>query len=427
MPGLDGIETTRAIESHGGGTEIPTVIMVTAYGREEASQVARGVSINSFLTKPVNPSTLLDAIMRAMGHTVISESRTRSRQDEAAGDIARLRGARVLLVEDNDINQELALELLTSNGIKAAVAGDGKEALELLEKETFDGVLMDCQMPIMDGYEATRRLRRDERFQDLPVLAMTANAMAGDREKVLLAGMNDHIAKPINVIEMFHTMARWIVPSQPSLDVAEEQKDKVVIPELDGINTETGLSRTQGNSKLYLKLLRRFAESQAEFVHEFTGAVGNSDWELATRLAHTLKGVAGNIGADLLQDASADLERRALEHQTGEAELAAVDTELLRVLTSVRSLDDITTVKVKTSEAPLDRKAVEGVLEALAAQIADYDTSALETIESNSELFTSGLLASELSLLEKGLEAYDFDAAQAVLEKMRDWLATGQT
>ena len=423
MPGLDGIETTRAIQSDERLTEIPTVVMVTAYGREEASQAASGVSISSYLTKPVNPSTLLDAIMRAMGHAVVGESRTRSRQDEAAGDIARLHGARVLLVEDNEINQELALELLTSNGINVAMAGDGKEALEILEQETFDGVLMDCQMPVMDGYEATRRIRRDERFGKLPVLAMTANAMAGDREKVLLAGMNDHIPKPINVVEMFRTMARWIVPSQPSQAATTRKKDETAIPELDGINTEAGLSRTQGNSKLYLKLLRRVAESQADFVNEFSGAVGNKDWELATRLAHTLKGVAGNIGAELLQDASAELEKKALEHQPGTAELKAAGTELQRLLTSVRSLDDFTAEKAKTSAAPLDREAVDFVLVTLAEQIADYDTSALETIESNCEVFTAHFLSSQLPLLEKALESYDFEAAQDVIEKMRDWLA----
>ncbi len=125
----------------------------------------------------------------------------------------RLQGARVLLVEDNDINQELVMELLRSEGIEVKTADDGRQALDLLEQERFDGVLMDCQMPVMDGYEATRRIRRQAKWKDLPIIAMTANAMKGDREKVLAAGMNDHIAKPVKPTTMFATMARWIKPT----------------------------------------------------------------------------------------------------------------------------------------------------------------------------------------------------------------------
>ncbi len=126
--------------------------------------------------------------------------------------VARLRGAKVLLVEDNEINQELVLELLLSKGIEVETANDGRRALDLLEQERFDGVLMDCQMPVMDGYETTRHLRAQEKFKDLPILAMTANAMKGDREKVLSAGMNDHIAKPIKPDVMFSRMEKWIRP-----------------------------------------------------------------------------------------------------------------------------------------------------------------------------------------------------------------------
>jgi CheY-like chemotaxis protein len=423
MPGMDGIETTRTLQSDSQLTEVPTVIMVTAYGREEANEAAGGVDIRSYLTKPVNPSALLDAIMMAMGHAEARETRTSSRMEEGAEDIATLRGAYVLLVEDNEINQELALELLETNGIRVAVANDGQEALELIDKESFDGVLMDCQMPVIDGYEATRRLRKQERFKDLPVLAMTANAMAGDREKVIIAGMNDHIAKPINVKEMFHTMAKWITPSKPSKKVVVTEVEEMAIPKLHGINTEAGLARTQGNSTLYLKLLRKVAKSQAGFISEFSEAEKQGDWELATRLAHTLKGVAGNIGAELLQDACAELEKQAIEHQTGDTELKAVEAALQQVLKSVSSLaDDAADDQTGTIDHPLDRDAVQQVLSTLAQQCGEFDTSALETIESNSQLFTTDFLKSESILMQKALEAYDFETAEAVIEKMQGWI-----
>ena len=417
MPGMDGMETTRAIQSDARLTEVPMVIMVTAYGREEASEAAEDVIISGFLPKPVTPSNLLDAIMLALGYAVASEARSSSRQEEAAVDIARLRGAHVLLVEDNEINQELALELLANNGISVAVANDGQEALDILDKDDFDGVLMDCQMPVMDGYTATRELRKQERFKDLPILAMTANAMAGDREKVIAAGMNDHIAKPINVNEMFHTMAKWITPSKPAAALVEKRVEEVIIPELDGINTEDGLARTQGNSKLYLKLLRKVGESQVNFASEFDAAIVAEDWELAQRLAHTLKGVAGNIGAEQLQSACSALEAQAKEHQAGDAERKVLGVELQRVLTSLAGLPIITE---KVAEVPLEPGAINAVLATLEALIADDDTSVLDLLESKESVFVAAGLGTELKNITRTLEDYDFEAARAVLDKMEE-------
>ncbi|TXH87905.1 MAG: response regulator, partial [Rhodoferax sp.] len=165
------------------------------------------------LTKPVTPSTLLEAIGDTLHKGVEITTRSEERAESHSEAMAALKGARVLLVEDNDMNQELALELLANAGVEATLAVNGQDALDkLAANPQYDGVLMDCQMPVMDGYTATREIRKNPRYKDLPILAMTANAMAGDREKVLDAGMNDHIAKPLNVNAMFTTMARWIRP-----------------------------------------------------------------------------------------------------------------------------------------------------------------------------------------------------------------------
>nr|WP_297353128.1 response regulator [uncultured Caldimonas sp.] len=219
MPGMDGVTCAQMLAQHDALRHpAPVVMMATAFGREEVRQLLadRGVAVAALLTKPVVASALLDACATTLGHAPVAASNEswgrRRRMRNGLG--AKLAGARVLLVEDNAFNQELATELLAGAGIEVRLAADGEQALKTLEHESFDAVLMDCQMPVMDGYEATRLLRQRRELQALPVIAMTANAMTGDREAVLAAGMNDHIAKPIAIDEMFATLARWIKPRQ---------------------------------------------------------------------------------------------------------------------------------------------------------------------------------------------------------------------
>ena len=214
MPVMDGVETVRQMQA-GLLAKPPTVIMVTAFGREEAmaSAAERGVTMPTVLTKPVTPSTLLEAIGETLQKGIEITTRSEERAESDTEAMKSLKGARVMLVEDNDMNQELAMELLANAGLEVVLAVNGQDALDKLNADArFDGVLMDCQMPVMDGYTATREIRKNERFKNIPIIAMTANAMAGDREKVINAGMNDHIAKPLNVGMMFSTMAKWIKP-----------------------------------------------------------------------------------------------------------------------------------------------------------------------------------------------------------------------
>jgi PAS domain S-box-containing protein len=216
MPGVDGMECARLLSQQSGRRHpLPTVLMLTAFSRAEALQRLgeQQLAVGALLTKPVTPSTLFDACSKAIGLAVRHATRVVQREEDLAKHQAGLSGARILLVEDNPINQELALDVLSRAGIVVCVACDGQEALDMLDRQRFDGVLMDCQMPVLDGFAATRALRRQPRLQDLPVIAMTANAMVGDRDKVLAAGMNDHIAKPIKVEEMFATLARWVHPA----------------------------------------------------------------------------------------------------------------------------------------------------------------------------------------------------------------------
>jgi len=422
MPGMDGLEVTRAIQHDTALSEIPTVIMVTAYGREEARQAATDVDISGFLTKPVTPSSLLDAIMMAMGREAISESRADSRQLESSEAIARLRGAKILLVEDNEVNQELAMELLQSNGLAVALANNGAEALSQLESGNFDGVLMDIQMPIMDGYEATHKIRQQTQYRDLPVIAMTANAMAGDREKVLSAGMNDHIAKPINVYDMFNTMAQWIKPAHPELVSAAQNRSTdtdELIPELAGINTGAGLAITQGNTALFRKLLLKFRANYADFSNAFRDAQKSDDAQAVTRLAHSLKGVASNIGATQVQRAAGALEQASINGQSDlEALLQHVNEVLEPLIDELAVLDN--SEAAKATEGSVDNEQVNGLLTRLHELLEDDDADATVIIDELEALPTPAVDQAQLKQLSKFIGEYDFDEALKVLEGLEE-------
>ena len=421
MPEQDGVSTIRALESKLKLTAPPAVIMMTAYGREEVSEAAAGLNVSSFLTKPVTASTLLDSIMLGLGQEVIRETRVRSRQGKADEALAKLRGAKILLVEDNEINQELALELLTSNGLKVETANDGQEALDALAVNDFDGVLMDCQMPVLDGYQATGKIREQKRFKALPVLAMTANAMAGDREKVLAAGMNDHIAKPINVQEMFTIMAKWITPSGPidELGVAtKEILEEDEISELPGINVVAGLATCQENHKLYRKLLLKFNQSESDFIDQFHQAQRDDDPEAASRCAHSLKGVAGNIGATEVQSAAEALEhgcKGGLPAAQIDILLEGVGSALLPVLeglTLLEKSDSSTAVQA----GKLDLKQFKLQLSDLRRLLEDDDTDATEVVEKLEELPGIAVYAADLKSLGKAIGAYEFELALRELD-----------
>jgi len=348
MPDLDGIAALEAMRDMA-LTQQPAALLVTSFNREQASQAAaqRNLGLSGVLTRPVTLSNLLEAVGHALHKNLAVETRKTQRADQAQQTRQQLRGARVLLVEDNDMNQELALELLGQAGMDVVLAINGQEALDKLATEPpFDGVLMDCQMPVMDGYTATRALRQNPQWTDLPVLAMTANAMAGDREKVLAAGMNDHIAKPLNVADMFATMAKWIKPARPgpvpgeaqvtSVSVAENSYDSSDKAGFDidfltsiGLDTTAGLAVATQDVRLYRRLLRRFAAGQTDFENQFRAAQSGPDATAPTRLAHTLKGAAGNIGARAVQTAAAALE--AACHDP-EATGAAIESQLSQTL-----------------------------------------------------------------------------------------------
>jgi signal transduction histidine kinase/CheY-like chemotaxis protein len=429
MPGMDGIETVRRLREVE-LARLPAVIMVTAYGREEAlsSAAGRGVEMNSVLTKPVTPSTLLEAVGQALGKGAIVETRAVSKHQQHSEAIAKLNGARVLLVEDNDMNQELAIDLLNKAGVEVVLANHGQEALDILaQDQRFDGVLMDCQMPVMDGYAAARALRAMPQFDGLPIIAMTANAMAGDHEKVLAAGMQDHIAKPINVAGMFATMAHWIKPKhgQPQAAVVPHAATEVRVtaapslPVLAGIDMPAGLATCMGDPALYRRLLLKFRDSQAGFGAAFASALADADPTAATRSAHTLKGMAGNIGARAVQAAAQALETACGQGAAAsqlEPLAAAVLRELDPVIATLRVLDTAAPAAPVAITLAIDPAQLGEQAHKLKALLADSDSSAADLWESHLDLFRAAW-PQHWKRIQTGLSDLDLDAALAALEE----------
>jgi polar amino acid transport system substrate-binding protein len=287
---------------------------------------------------------------------------------------------------------------------------------------------MDCQMPVMDGYEATRKLREQELFKDLPVLAMTANAMAGDREKVLAAGMNDHIAKPINVQEMFSIMARWITPANPQQESFVPEDDQVVeqeitdFPELPGVNLSAGLATTQNNHKLYRKLLLKFRVSELDFVEQFRQALTDTDLEAAQRYAHTLKGVAGNIGAKDVQQAAAALESACREDRASEEIEQLLDTVDAALSPMLAGLSVLEQPETAASTREVDPEKRDALLSQLRDLLEDDDTDACEVIEELEPLSGTGDHATVLQRLSTAIGEYDFDQALTELDTLESIL-----
>ncbi len=364
MPGMDGIEAARRIRQEARLERKPAVILVTAYGREEVMLQAEGAGLDGFLVKPVSPSVLFDAVMQALADDAPKELRAAETKGAARELVESLAGARVLLAEDNEINQQVATEILAEVGVVVTVVNNGREALDALARASFDAVLMDVQMPVMDGYTATGLIRGNPEFATLPVIAMTAHAMAGDIEKSAAAGMNDHVAKPIDPDHLFETLVKWIaVPKVPrpegggralrgtearsGSDAAITTSVPPAFPStLDGFELSAGLRRLGGNQALYRKLLADFAGGYAGRAQELRAALDARDYEAARSLAHDVKGLAGNLAADPLQSAAGAVEKlvKGADAASPPAEgalrdaMAALEAELARALRAAGSL-----------------------------------------------------------------------------------------
>ena len=352
MPGMDGIETIAMIQDI--KPKPPAVIGVTAYGRDEAVKAAsdKAVALAQVLPKPVTGSSLLDAIGNALGRPVKHHESSPEKYDYEYERAAQaLAGAHLLLVEDNEFNQELAMDLLHNAGVSVEVATNGIEAVRMVEHNRYDGVLMDCQIPLMDGYAATQEIRNTLGRKNLPIIAMTANALNRDKSKALAAGMDDHISKPLNVRKMFTTISKWVKPSASFMtkNTANTQPDtNFDLTLLNAIDTAVALSHLKGNHSLYQRLLVKFNDNESDTGDRLHEALKAGDYKTIKHIAHNVRGSAATIGAIDLQHAATDLEvvfsddspsTRQLDELIGN-----LSTKLHRVLNEI---DTITSTREK--------------------------------------------------------------------------------
>ncbi|MCC7681467.1 response regulator [Janthinobacterium sp. FW305-128] len=432
MPGMNGLDTLAGIRADAAGIDAtPACIMVTAFHREALLEAARqrDLPLDGILNKPVSASTLLDQISFVFGG-VTGQSRKTQRQSSYRDDERALRGAWLLLVEDNEVNQEVAQHILNDAGIRVDIAGNGAIALAKIEENAYDGVLMDCQMPVMDGYQATRKLRQDPRYSNLPVIAMTANAMVGDKEKCLDAGMNDFIAKPIDVAQLFGTLARWIAPAAPQAMTSVAAQPEAELPVIAGLKMTDAMRRVGGNAALMRKLLDRFVETQFDAMQRIVAAIENNQLETAIREAHTLKGLAGNIGAGGLADSAARVEHLlSLGSHDGLPQALAACTLALdelvpKIVLAMQSRGNAAEAggAAVAHVAPVDRAYLEAGLRELSQLLQQDDAQAVKHLDGIGPVLVAAGQAEHARQLKRMLGQYDFEGALAQLGEVADAL-----
>ncbi len=420
MPAMDGLETARRIRALPclQGQRTPHLIMITALEDANLAQRAHDQGIEDILLKPITASTLQDTIMRISGGggapllatlpSYVLPDALRSRQ-----------GARILLVEDNELNQEVALALLTEAGFVVEVAINGLLAVERAQQANYDLILMDIQMPIMDGVMATMEIRNKlPPFSSPPIVAMTANVMQHDRERYNAAGMVDHIGKPIEPDVLWEVLLKWIKPRSTDTRI-DCPKTKVIvpIPKIAGLDRKTGLQRVMNNRSLYLSMLRIFLEHHHADLEHITTALGHNDWSEADRIVHTLKSVAGSIGAHKLQNQVIQLERLIKEKSERtllEDQMLSTSAVLSPLLAELER--KLPFVQTPIREIPMDLSEARELCAKLADQLIHGDFMANETMDTHAEMLKS-LFGSDYDVIHENVRNFEFDYALQVLTK----------
>lgn len=436
MPGMDGVEASRLIKNNTALARIPSILMLTAYSRDEIRLKAEDAGVDSFLIKPANPSLLFDAIMSVFDKTAVIQTRQPDEPNRQIADLENIRGANILLVEDNEINQQVAIELLEAEGFAVQTAANGRVAVEMLSAAALgpepELVLMDIQMPEMDGYAATQRIRAlPGPMAAIPIVAMTAHALQSEKEKCLAAGMNDHVAKPIEPDILFTVLAKWIAPGE------RETRRRTARPEtstidiagcLPHIDTISGLVRVAGNQPLFQDLLIRFARKHAGADHEIRSHIQSARFPEARAGAHTVKGIAGNLGAAALQAAAGDLES-ALTAGPIDAAHPLLDG-FSRALTDV--LSDIGTLekalarpphpRPSGADAPIDLLKISDVITQVSQLIQSDYALALQQAALLKDLLGPTDTSARVDELVSHMEAFEEAEALNCLDQIADLL-----
>ena len=452
MPGMNGIELGQRMRQLGTASTAanppPKLLLMTHFGHQQSiMERAMEVGFDAFLIKPANRSHLFDTIMDMFGQRIAKRYHARQKKTDYTEVIKTIGNARVLLVEDMPINQQVAQEILQGVGISVDIANNGSEAVRMVANCAYDAVLMDIQMPIMDGYAATHNIRKNPQFEQLPIIAMTAHAMSGDLEKCLAAGMNDHIGKPINVDQLFAVLQRWILTrensnlgmtAQANTVTTDTTDDDQEIPAtLAGINVPAGLDRLGGNKRLFVSLLLEFHRDYvgaAETIRAALSANGKDNIETAARLIHAVKGVAGNLDAHILHAATLDLEQsiKREESNARSQHLQRFEQAISEVMTAIaelqpkeqRSTPPADGAVAMRTDAPLNLAEITSKIAELAQLIAKSDIKAENCLISLQSLLAGAGVDDDLVELTRQIDSFDFDGGQKTLIKISEELAS---
>ncbi|ODC01323.1 hypothetical protein A3197_02245 [Candidatus Thiodiazotropha endoloripes] len=418
MPEIDGVQAVEHIRKDLDASHSIPIIMITAYDHQDLLMHTDRLGVESVLIKPISPSTLFDTISEVLfGQTKQTQKRDiKSR---------RFKG-QVLLVEDNVINQQVAQELLEKLGLLVVIVSSGEEALKKIKEVNFDLVFMDLQMPGLDGLETTRRVRNELKNTYVRIIAMTAHAMRGDRERCLAAGMDDYLSKPIDPDRLSSTLLAWLpIDDRPLSDIQPVlgQVHAYDLPDtVEGIDLKWGTNRVGGNQRLYVKLLLEFQQRYQDSAIQVSDLLRSNERDTLKRLLHTLQGVSGSIGANRLQEATRTLLDAILdpsdEHQI---------TNLIETFEKQVSIvfDSIQILQNKIDEAQIRDGAIEGASTEDVQQLLERTDTALKQGDVTSsgllEKLTPMVLAQDSSLtdsvneLKTHVDNYDFDKAVTTL------------
>lgn len=432
MPGWDGIETTRHIRGDARISATPAILMVSAYGREDMTRQASGVAIDGFLSKPVNPALLFNGLLKIL----------RPERDGGDGerlavgfkddfpDLSVLTGARVLLVEDNALNREVAIEFLAEAPVTVDLAGDGQEAIDAVRAQHYDLVLMDVQMPLMDGLTATRRIRELPGFEKLPIIAMTAHAMAGDREASLAAGMNDHLTKPIDQAHLLRTLVHWIdidaiEPPAEGADLsnrnAHDRSEPALptggLPMIPDVDWQTALRRTNHNPGLLAKLVHNYRRDFVNTVEALNEASAAGDIDRIRVLAHGLKSASAYLGAGKMAWLAKEVEQGIRRSAADEA--LALLPELTATLAALlEGLNAFDAQPRAADPAAADPEKLTPRVRRLAALLRADDSLAEEAAAELSEMLSGTGYGEQMEAVRVEIGEVEYDKAVVLLEAL---------
>jgi two-component system, sensor histidine kinase and response regulator len=424
----DSINVIIQIKSNNKFKNIPILVMVDSLDYElSLRSIKESDNIDGFIVKPLTASSLFDAIMEVFGY----ESQNKEYNEvknKLTSEIDKIRGSNLLLVEDNEINQQLAVELLESEGFWVTVAENGKQAINKIKNnkiEAFDCVLMDIQMPELDGYEATKLIRKEYSLKTFPVVAMTADAVVGVKEKCLAAGMNDYITKPINPDDLFSKLVKWIKPANRKINISQKKDSKNNIPDIMFLNTEKAIQRLKGNSKAYVDIILKFKNNYSNIITTIKNHFDNYELDKLQLIIHSIKGVSGNISAEELYQSCIDFESSLKQKDNRQIKKAIknFESEMKKVLGSITVFEQRLEKTAQQSNIyEISNKNVEKNLgktlqsfKSIEKLLSENNMKARELLESITIQLDSKELFLLVQNLLKELDGYNFNTAYQLL------------